>query len=57
MTIAYKGPLQKVAPTEKGPIYRQGASTDKELIQTEGPYRQMAAIDVVPTNKGPLQTI
>ena len=51
--IQTKGPLQKGAPTDKEPIYRQGVSTDKKLIQTKDPYRRC----VIPTDKGPLHTI
>ena len=42
-----KGPLQKGAPTDKRPLDRQGALTDKEFIQTRGPYRQRTPLDVV----------
>ena len=36
---------QTRAPTDKGPLYRQGASTPKELIHKRGPYRQNTPID------------
>ena len=60
-----KWPYIQGAPTDKGALqtkspYRQGALTDKELMQTRGliwqtkdQYRRY----VIPTNKGPLQTI
>ena len=46
-------PLHKCAPTDEGPLYRQGAHTDKGPLQTKNPYRRC----VIPTDKGPLQTI
>ena len=50
-----RSPCRQRAPTDKGPLYRQGAFTDKKLIQTraptdKGPYR----LCLIPTDKGTL---
>ena len=54
-----KGP-RKVAPSDKGPYikYRQGALIGKEIMQTSGSYIQKKYRHcIIPTDKGPLQTI